>query len=169
MRSWRRERSTCWRKTAGLSEPQTLKPSEPKPWPPAITALLQSINQLTAMFASQSAFSRTTVNTMSDQLEALSTAFKRQLAANSVVFSVITDRLNHLKRNIETRPDLLNRNHRSWLVPPRVLRPSHTLRCDPLALVINQNQESTSRTRRISKSQLSPAQRFFLHPRQSRL
>ena len=43
------------------------------------------------MFASQSA-SNTAVSTLSNQLEAQSSAFDRQLAANSVVLLVIIDR-----------------------------------------------------------------------------
>ena len=79
---------------------------------PAVAALLQSMSQLTAMFAAQSASNNTAVSTLSNQLEAQSSAFERQLAANSVVLSVITDRLNHLEQNLETRPSPSNRDHR---------------------------------------------------------
>ena len=66
--------------------------------------------QLTAMFAAQSAFNNTATCTLSSELEAQSSAFYRQLAANSIVLSVRTDRLNHIKRNFETRFDYSNRD-----------------------------------------------------------
>ena len=79
---------------------------------PAVAALLQSMSQLLAMFAAQSASNNIAVTTLSSQLEAQSSAFERQLAANSVVHSAITDRLNHLEQNLETRPGPSNRDHR---------------------------------------------------------
>ena len=79
---------------------------------PAVAALLQSMSQLTAMFAAQSASNNTAASTLSSKLEAQSSAFERQLAANSVVLSVITDRLSNFERNFETRPDPSNCDHR---------------------------------------------------------
>lgn len=69
---------------------------------PAVAVLLKSINQLTAMFAAHSVINNIAVSTLSNQLEAQSSAFERLLAANSVVVSVITDRLNYHERNFET-------------------------------------------------------------------
>ena len=53
------------------------------------------------MFEAQSAFNRTVVNTLLNQLEAQSTGFERQLASNLAIFQVITDCLNQLERNLE--------------------------------------------------------------------
>ena len=90
---------------------------------PAVAALLQSISQLTAMFAAQSASNKTAVSTLSSQLESQSSAFERQLAPKSVVLSVITNRLYNLEKNLETRPGPSNRDHRQStgapLRPPR--------------------------------------------------
>ena len=52
------------------------------------------------MLAAQSPINDTAVGTLKKQFEAQLSAFKRQLVENLVVFSVITDRLNHLKQNL---------------------------------------------------------------------
>ena len=118
---------------------------------PAVAALLQSMNQLTAMFAAQSASYNTAVSTLSSQLEAQSSAFERQLAANSVVLSVITDRLNQLERNFETRPDPSNHDNRQSAGAPSCPRVQQSLRCDPRALESNRSRVRIPLTRRVSR------------------
>ena len=117
------------------------------------------------MFATQSASNRTAVNTLSYQLKAQSTAFERQLAAKSAVFSVITERLNHLELNFETRPDPSNRDHQqSTGGPSRSPTPT-----DPTLRSTRRRDQPELRGHPpdqtcISKSQQSPAQRPFFHP-----
>lgn len=61
------------------------------------------------MFVAQFAYKHTAVKALSNQLEAQLKAFDRHLAAFYVVFSVITDRFNHFKQNLETSSGFLNR------------------------------------------------------------
>ena len=137
--------------------------NQPIPGPdPAVAALMQSISQLTAMFAAQSASNNTEISTLSSKLEAQLSAFERQLAANSVVLSVISDGLNHLEQNLETHPGPSNRDHRqSAGAPSRPPSPTNP------KLRIGHPREQSKSTAHLAdqtcipKAQQSPTQRPF--------
>ena len=133
---------------------------------PAVVALLQSISQLTAMFAAQSASNNTAVSTLSSRLEVQSSAFERQLAANSVVLSVITDRLNHLERNFETRPDPSNHdNRKSAGAPSRPPSPTDPALKPPRPREQSESSAHPADQTCIPKAQQSPTERpFFQTP-----
>ena len=89
------------------------------------------MSQLTTMFAAQSASKLTAVTTLSNQIEAQSSALERQLAANSIVLLMITDCLNHLEQNLDTRPAHRITITGSRLVPFRVSQAQQTLCVTP--------------------------------------
>ena len=114
------------------------------------------------MFATQSASNNTAVSTLSSQLEAQSSAFKRQLAANSVVLSGITDRLNDVERNLETRPDPSNRDHQhSAGAPSRPQSPTDPALRPPRHQEQKESSSHPADQTCIPKTQQSPMQRRF--------
>ena len=121
------------------------------------------MSQLTAMFAAQFASNNTAVSTLSSKLDAQSPALERQLAANSVVLTVITDRLNHLEQNLETRPGPSNRDYRqSSGAPSRPPSPTDLTLRIPRPREQSESSAHLADKTCISKAQRSPTQRFFV-------
>ena len=123
----------------------------------AVAPLLQSMSQLTAMFAAQSASNNTAVSTLSSQLEADSSAFERPLAANSVVLLVINDRINFLEQKLKTSFDPSNRDHRqSASAPLRPPSPTDPALQPPCPREQSESSGHTTDQTCITKAQQSP-------------